>query len=131
MSILVFDINFSHVLAGYGGEDAPRKTTLETSGELYGPGGIVNIESYLDILNKTLYEEDSPLLASPDESFTLVSSVVFPHGFDKKIQSKLVECIFECNPNLEGLFFSKSAVLSTYASGKTSGVVVELGERLN
>uniref|UniRef100_A0AAQ4R505 Actin-like 6A n=1 Tax=Gasterosteus aculeatus aculeatus TaxID=481459 RepID=A0AAQ4R505_GASAC len=119
---LVFDIGSYTVRAGYAGEDCPKadfptvigvtidredgSTPMETDGDKTKQSG-------------TTYYIDTNQLRVPRESMEVMSPL-------KNGMKKLTELMFE-HYNIPAFFLCKSAVLSAFANGRSTGLVLDSG----
>uniref|UniRef100_A0A671Z004 Actin-like 6A n=1 Tax=Sparus aurata TaxID=8175 RepID=A0A671Z004_SPAAU len=119
---LVFDIGSYSVRAGYAGEDCPKadfptvigvtldredgSTPMETDGDKGKQSG-------------TTYYIDTNQLRVPRENMEVMSPL-------KNGMKKLTELMFE-HYNIPAFFLCKSAVLSAFANGRSTGLVLDSG----
>uniref|UniRef100_A0A8C5CFD1 Actin-like 6A n=1 Tax=Gadus morhua TaxID=8049 RepID=A0A8C5CFD1_GADMO len=116
---LVFDIGSYSVRAGYAGEDCPKadfptvigvtldredgSTPMETDGEKTKPSG-------------TTYFIDTNQLRVPRENMEVMSP----------LKNGMSEC-FLFHYNIPAFFLCKTAVLSSFANGRSTGLVLDSG----
>jgi actin len=153
---IVIDNGSYMIKSGFGGDDAPRAvfpTVVGRPRQLGGvtmgmgardtfvgdevwckrypmtlaypveSGRIVNWEAMEKVWHHTFYNE---LRVAPEEQPVLLSDVPLN---DKINRCKMGQIMFETF-NVPGLYIAMTSVLSLYASGRTSGIVIDSGHNI-
>jgi actin len=149
---IVLDIGSYFIKAGFAGDDAPKEvfpnmigtpshesTILDTGKEFYigneaqnrrgilslsypiQNGVVKNFDHFEQILQHTLYTEMRTFV---DQTPVLMTD---PPLNPKSNREKLTQLMFE-SFNVPALYFSFPSVLAHYASGRCTGVTIEIGE---
>jgi actin-related protein len=124
---VVFDTNSRWLQAGYAGDDAPLAIIPNAVGRgeqkthPVNYGIITNWDDIEKIWHKMFYDE---LRVSPKEQPVLLAE---PPLNPRPHREKMTEIMFETF-QVPGLYIENQAALSLYASGRTTGVVLDSGE---
>ncbi|NWW79647.1 ACL6B protein, partial [Climacteris rufus] len=146
---LVFDIGSFSVRAGYAGEDCPKadfpttvgllspdEVSLELDGDKDKKGGkVYYIDTNALHVAREGVEVLSPLKNGMSEGGTLGTGgtrgesreMVGGHGWNTRAKrEKLTELMFE-HYNIPAFFLCKTAVLTAFANGRSTGLVLDSG----
>ena len=105
----------------YAGQDALDKSGVLKLAQPIQAGRIANWDDMEKVWNHALYTQ---LKVSPEEHPLCLSEAPLQ---DNKSREKITEIMFEVF-NVPAFYMGLQAVMSLYASGKTTGVVVDSGE---
>uniref|UniRef100_A0A8C6Q9A6 Actin like 6A n=1 Tax=Nothobranchius furzeri TaxID=105023 RepID=A0A8C6Q9A6_NOTFU len=135
---LVFDIGSYSVRAGYAGEDCPKadfptvigvtldredgSTPMETDGD---KGKQSSTTYYIDTNQLRVPRESMEVMSPLKNGMKITDAELFPWNTRAK-REKLTELMFE-HYNIPAFFLCKSAVLSAFANGRSTGLVLDSG----
>lgn len=149
---IVIDNGSGYIKAGFSGEEAPKCVFPSICGRIKQPGilvgnekkeifigqeafekrGILNINNPIEegqiknwddiekIWHHTFYTE---LKVQPEEHNVMLTEVPLNNKFSKE---RTAHMMFE-QFNVPGFYLSQTAILTLYSTGKTTGIIVDLG----